>query len=646
VCGVAGIFSTSSRSRRKDLEASLRSLRHRGPDDSGYAEISAAGGFLTLGQTRLAIIDLTEGGHQPSSTEDGRLTLVFNGEIYNYREIRNELHQLGYAFRSESDTEVLLHAWNEWGVDSLLRLVGMFSFAVFDAHSQVLTLVRDGFGVKPLYYTVSGTQLAFASETEALTQLCEERPTVDDRVMRNFLSWGVYDNGEDTFFDGVRRLRPGHLARFDLSSGSAVIPKIEQWWFPSIEETWSGSFLDASEKLRDLFLESVKLHLRSDVPIGFALSGGVDSSAVVCAARFLEPTMELHTFSFIAPGTALNEEPWADIVNDHVAAIPHKIQLGSENLMADLDDMIHAQGEPFGSLSIYAQYGVYRRVRKSGITVALDGQGADELFAGYNGYIESRLHSLVEQGRRSDAENLISRWSRWPARDVRGAESAFRSYTAPSVVKKTKRHLEGVIRRNAPSGLRKLVRHLRPVASPSPSHMWLAPSGLDEPHPPSRIDEDEHGRRLVASLRAELTQGLDDLLRHGDRNSMRWSVESRVPFLTTAIANFALSLPEEYLLSRDGETKHIFRHAMRGIVPDAILDRRDKVGFQPPESALMRGLGRDKVSSWLDDLELLPMVDVDAAKAGILKQMDMDSEVSRDAWRFLNAARWARLFAG
>ena len=383
----------------------------------------------------------------------------------------------------------------------------------------------------------------------------------------------------------------------------------------------------AAAELRARFLDNIRLHLRSDVPLGAALSGGLDTSAVVCAMRHVEPDLPIHTFTYVARGSPLDEEAWADRINRHVGAVPHKVSVTPEELADDIDDMLRAQGEPFGSTSIYAQYRVYRLAREAGVTVTLDGQGADELLAGYIGYPGQRLHSLLDGWRVLDAARFLSGWSKWPDRSVRHAVLALGSEYCPNVLR----------------------GRLLPMLGRSSEPAWLDAGNLREQgvacNRPSRRDprQDLPGRRLAATLRdCLISRGLPALLRHGDRNSMRWSLESRVPFLTTDMAEFVLGLPERYLISPQGETKHLFRAAMRGIVPDAVLDRRDKVGFATPELDWFRVL-RPKLADWLDGAAAVPFLDEQACRAEVAAIVDGRRRFSWQAWRLINFCRWVQV---
>ncbi|MGE4550811.1 MAG: asparagine synthase (glutamine-hydrolyzing), partial [Opitutales bacterium] len=415
MCGIFGMFCQEQAMDFEPLlDKVLAALKHRGPDDQGMEQIHSSEGSLGLGHTRLSIIDLSAGGRQPMRSSDERFTLVFNGEIYNYRELRDELRAQGQEFRTESDSEVLLVCWSFWGKSCLKRLRGMFAFAIHDKRDDTVTCARDAFGIKPFYYHCGPKGFSFASELPALLILLQEQPALNLQLVHDYLVYGAYDDREATFHEGVRHLAPGHMLTFHLSKPSTA--EIERWWFPGIEERTDLSLEEAAERLREKFLLNVRLHLRSDVPLGVALSGGLDSSALVCAMRHLEPDLPINTFSFVARDTPADEERWVDEINRQVGAMPHKIFVDPEELADDLDDMIRAQGEPFGSTSIYAQYRVFRLAKEHGTTVLLEGQGADELLGGYHGYSQARIRSLLERGEYGALLSFLKGWSEWPGR--------------------------------------------------------------------------------------------------------------------------------------------------------------------------------------------------------------------------------------
>lgn len=630
MCGIVGSFSASS---PEDIaaraRAALRALAHRGPDDEGLELLDIANGVLALGHRRLSIIDLTSAGHQPMRSADGRYVMIFNGEIYNYRELRDELRSLGHEFRSDSDSEVLLASWIHWGADCLPKLVGMFAFVLLDRSARTLTLARDPFGIKPLFYRFERGAIHFSSELPAMAKLGASAPRQNVRSVYDYLVHGRYDDEAETFLEGVCRLPPSHLLVVDLAdvvdhaSGAAARPEPApvRWWWPSIAERTDLSFNQAAEQLREMFLASVRLHLRSDVPVGAALSGGIDSSAVVCAMRHLEPDMPIHTFSFAAADPALNEEKWIDLVNETVGAIPHKVRLRSDCFAKDIFDVVAAQGEPFGTTSIYAQYEVFREASACGIKVILNGQGADETVGGYEGYPSFILRTLVEQGRWGQALSFARTWRK---RFGHGPRAMLRTLGSTLLRDELKKGL------TASLSERRLADCL--LAKSGPCERTATSKKASTP--------DGYRRRLSQTLRDELViSRLPRLLRYDDRNSMRWSIESRVPFLTIPLAEFLLSLPEDYLVSPSAETKRLFRHAMRGIVPDAVLDRSDKIGFDVPERALVAGAW-PSIRARIEAGNGACVLDRQKAIDRIDAIFEASSGYDQTAWRMINLMVW------
>lgn len=633
MCGIFGIYATQAPAEfEQRIDLTMRSILHRGPDEQMIEQYSVADGTLVFGHARLSIIDLSPGGSQPKQSDDGRFTLIFNGEIYNYRELRQELQSMGYSFHTNSDTEVLLVCWKVWGDQILSKLCGMFAFSILDRQDQTLTCVRDAFGIKPFFYRVDAQGFMFASEITALLKLSPVKPQLNYQRAYDYLANDSYDDNHETFLAGVYQLLPGHLLKLDLKelsnavkegkTGSFSVDSLP-WWQPKITERTDLNFEQAAEQLREMFLTNVRLHLRSDVPLGAALSGGIDSSAVVCAIRKQEPDLPIQTFSYVAKGSSVDEEGWIDLVNAHVGAISHKVIVDPQDLARDIDDLILAQGEPFGGTSIYAQYRVFKLAKEHGIIVTLDGQGADELLAGYHGYPEARMLSLLERGEMRELVRFVQGWSQWPGRSLPvGVRSAVKQFLPKNMVRTMQR------RKNASS------------------LTWLDSNAMQDMGVKVFNDmdiEDAHGRRLADALRAALKgKGLAALLRHGDRNSMRWSIESRVPFLTQDMAEFVLTLPEHYLISTQGETKHIFRAAMRGIVPDVILDRKDKIGFATPEHDLLKMLG-GRALNWTEGAENVPFLRPDVMRDLLQKVIAGALPFQLQYWRLLNFCRWLSL---
>lgn len=581
MCGIVGAYwHLPPEQAVEALKVSLRQMKRRGPDGEGLDLLDVGGGLLGLGHTRLSIIDPTPAGRQPMTSRDGLLTIVFNGEIYNYVELREQLRSAGSEFSTESDTEVLLEAWRLWGTSSLRKLIGMFAFAVFDRRTKCLTCVRDPYGIKPLFYWEDSSRFLFSSEQRPLWTLMPGKPQPNWQRCYDYLVPGDFDSAAQTFVEGVRHLRPGHLLTASIGHLGRSVTR--RWWAPSSQESWRGTYSQAVSAIRNCFLDSMRLHMRSDVPVGAALSGGVDSSAVVCAMRRLQPRRKIHTFSFVARNQSTTEERWVDMVNSHVRAVSHKIVISARELAEDLDDLVAAQAEPFGSPAVYGQYRVFKRARETGIVVTLDGQGADELLAGYIGYPGYRLLSLLEEGRPLAAIRFARQWGRWPNRAEGVAWSQLREL------------LTGGEGRHVPP--LKLRRQSEP---PWIDSRFCRASEIERWTPESPLARSSSRRRVAGAQCDALTRmGLGSLLRHADRAAMRFSVESRVPFLTVPMADLLLGMPEEYLISERGETKSIFRVAMRGLVPQPVLARRDKIGFGTPNRAWLLELA-DVARRWL-----------------------------------------------
>lgn len=617
MCGIAGFLGGAVGS----AQVPLASLAHRGPDDAGWISHSSHAAprpfHAVLLHRRLAILDLSAAGHQPMASADGAHTIVFNGEIYNYRELRAELERAGRTFRTQTDTEVLLNAYIHWGPACLRRLIGMFAFAVRDERRRLLFLARDFFGMKPLYYVRTSGGLAFASEIKALLDWLPLKRTVNPQRLYEYLRFDCTDHGGDTLWSEIRQLPAAHYLKVPLEApdqGEAV-----RYWDLPTGDTLDISFDEAARRVREMFLRNIRLHLRSDVPVGAALSGGIDSSAIVAAMRVVEPALEIHAFSYIADDPALSEERWVDLVGGQARAIVHKIHPRPGELIGDLDRLIYTQDEPFGSTSMYAQYCVFRAARQSGIKVMLDGQGSDEMLAGYGRYVPARLSTLLRGGR------WIPAW-----RLARCASQA------PGVRAQLKLWLQA-------------GRLVLPAAAQHLLGRWLMPAWLNADWFARRgvaLDPARHGVGLRDELRQTVgVTSLPQLLRYEDRNSMASSIESRLPFLTPDLAEFLLSLPEDHILGRDGLTKRVFRQAMRGIVPDAILDRRDKIGFATPEQRWLKTL-RPWVEATLASERARSIGALDAPallrdwQAVLAGRAKFDFRV----WRWVNLIRWAERF--
>jgi asparagine synthase (glutamine-hydrolysing) len=623
MCGFVGNFSlNSANSNRVNILAAMDTLEHRGPDAEGFISEQFGVGHMLLGFRRLAIQDTSTKSNQPQSSKDGRFEIMFNGEIYNYIELRSELSKLGFQFETNGDTEVLLNSWQAWGEASLKKVIGMFAFVVIDRLKSDVTCVRDPFGIKPFFYSHANSNFTFASEVQAIRTATASKFSMNSKIAQRYLLTGDYDQDSDTFFEGIHSLKPGHLIKFNFDSNN---PRFEQskWWTSPTKDLSELSFEDSVDLLRKEFLSSVDLHLRSDVKIATALSGGLDSSAIVSAIRHLHPTVEIETFSFVANSPRIDESYWIDRVNRASGAKQHLVHVCKEDFYQDLDDLIFSQGEPFGSTGIYAQYRVFKAAKKNGVTVMLDGQGSDELFAGYFGYPENRLRSLIERREIVGAIDFASQWSKYPDRSL---GQLLRSYAKDSRT----------------PGISSLIRKIR--SSSAVPNFYLGDHAVAFNFFELDKWDSLRGNRLTQRLLTEQSVGvLPRLLRHADRNSMRWSIESRVPFLTPGLSSLGLSVPENFLVNQKGVTKHLLREALRGLVPDEVIDRKDKIGFETPQREWLQGLIEHK-SDIFSGIEAIEFLHPQKTKSFFETVNFNDVHQSSLFWRTYNLVRWHQLF--
>jgi asparagine synthase (glutamine-hydrolysing) len=602
VCGIGGIVGGGPPSIAS-LERMAVEMAHRGPDGQGTWTDEIAG----LAFRRLAIIDLDERSNQPMHL--GPLHLVFNGEIYNYIELRDELRGLGHAFHTEGDGEVLLHAWAQWGEGALDRFNGMFAFGIWDDAAAALTFATDPFAEKPLFYHRGGERLSFASDVRALRASDPAIGRPDAVALRDYLALGAMPALPATFFADVQRLPAAHLARFRAGSF-----ELARYWSPGEIDVPSTPGAAATE-LGELLRDSVRLRLRSDVPVGTSLSGGVDSSAIVSCCARLAGDHSRHAFTAAFDGFERDEWRYASEVAAAAGVqVHHAVRPTIDELLRDIERLVYDQEEPFGSTSIYAQWRVMAAAREAGITVMLDGQGADELFGGYAG---SDGWALASMGWRAALSGV--------AHDRRLA--------APLAVAVGAQH--------APHAL--VARYRLRGASPYVTAGAAREAASERDAEPTWVPGGSPLRRALLAQSFRLS--LPVLLRYADRNSMAHSVELRLPFLDRRVAEFALSLPPS-LLYRDGYRKQVLRDAVRSEVPAAVLDRRDKVGYETPEDQWFGSeAGRARIAEILLDRD---------ARAGAhyepgAIERDVAAGSWRDVhavWRAVNAELWLRAFSG
>lgn len=566
MCGIAGILTFNG---QQVLTSQLKKmgdiLSHRGPDGEGFwlnASLS-----MGMAHRRLSIIDLSERAAQPMHYLN-RYSIVFNGEIYNYIELRNELKKYGYSFTTESDTEVLLAAFDKYGVKMPEYLDGMFSIAIWDEQERKLFCVRDRFGEKPFYfYHKNNERFVFASEMKALFGIGIEKRH-NRHMVYNFLAHHIEENPFDrteTFFENVFSLEPAHYLLIDHDG---VVIK-EEYWRLEIKRDESITFDEAASKFRELFDLSIKRRLRSDVPVGSSLSGGIDSSAVVCSLfKFNEQkAFSQNTFSARFYDPSKDEGSYMKMVIDSTAVTPHEVWIDERVLVDDLDKICYYQEEPFGSASILAQWKVMQLAKDENVTVLLDGQGADEVMGGYVHFFRPYFMELYLHNSKLLHKELAS------YKELRGKDFDINLRFKLDTLFPNLMQFSGAIKRKIinPSYFKFISKHLL--------HLYK-----NEPQPFTQF------RTLNESLLHATTEyGLDRLLRFADRNAMAHSREVRLPFLFHELVEFMFTLPSSYKI-KDGWTKYILRKSVENRLPMEIAWRVAKLGYEVPQDKWMEHL--------------------------------------------------------
>ncbi len=572
MCGIAGVLRLPGANTvgAPELAAMVTAVAHRGPDGEGLAFLGDAGGGegaadalverrgddawrVGLGHRRLSILDLSESGRQPMQLAGEPLWICFNGEIYNYLELRAELIARGRAFRSGSDTEVILAAYAEWGTAAFARLRGMWGLILIDGRRRVALISRDRLGIKPLYLRRWSDRVALGSEIKQLLALPGGRAPADEGALAEYLATG-YEDTRRTFFAGVESLAAGTYAEIALDTLAMSSPT--PYWHPEDVPVPVHDPREAAERLRAVLAESTRIHLRRDVPVGCALSGGLDSSAVVAVVDQLRrgevAPAPLHTFTASFPGEAIDERRYVDDVLRVVRATPHFVSPEPDALLAELDRFTFIHDEPVGSASQYAGWCVARLTRAQGVPVTLNGQGGDEVLSGY---WQSYFVGLQDLARQRRPRALLG-------------------------------HLLGAL---APGGNPELVRQI-PVMGRRYLERRRATGG--------RVGEVLDMRPAARRVYEIRSQYLPRLLKWDDRNFMAFSVEGRYPFLDHVLIETVLGFAPSVLHAR-GWTKEPLRRGMADLLPPSIARRRSKLGFETPQGRWLRGALRRPLEQWL-----------------------------------------------
>lgn len=603
MCGICGLYSDKPVLHEK-IRAMTNLLKHRGPDDEGILIEKNVG----LGHRRLSIIDLSSHGHQPMSTNDKKFWITYNGEIYNYIELREELKQKGYVFESDSDTEVILYSYKEWGYSCVKKFNGMWAFVVWDKEKDLFFCSRDRLGVKPFYYYFDGEIFVFASEIKPLLDFLSERK-INENLIFDFLKVGILEHTDETFFKGIKKLLPAHNLVFKNRK-----IEISKYWDFSVLHEYKNNIDDAdySERFRALFVDAVRLRLRSDVSVGSCLSGGLDSSSIVCVmADLLRQTGfenikdKLKTFSACFNEKKVDERQYIENVISHTTCEKNYIFPTPSGFLEELDDLLDHQEEPFAGASMYSQRCVFKKAASENIKVLLDGQGGDELLLGYRKfYIMYFIHLFKEKKMFKLLQEIIP-------------------FLLSFEILRTMEFKTG-------------FRYLKKLSKTLSIDDFFKKSG----------SKFQFSSNYFDLIKEDTTQNsLPALLRYEDKNSMTYAIETRLPFLDYRVVELVSSMPLSQKLRR-GWTKYVLRNAMDGILPSEIKKRKSKLGFSVPEEKWMRNEFKDVIQDTFNNADFLPeYVNMDILLAGFNKFLNKKGLLPGSFFfRFFILEKWAKKF--
>jgi asparagine synthase (glutamine-hydrolysing) len=613
----------------------IQVVAHRGPDGSGWQTFHSNAGPIAIGHRRLAIIDTSGAGIQPMVYQADRYHLVFNGEIYNYLELREELKALGHTFSTQSDSEVLLAAFAEWDRACLNRLIGMFAFVIWDNVAHRMFVARDRFGIKPLYVFAGKEGIAFASEIKQLLGLRGQTGRMNLARVHDFLAFGLSDHSSETMFEGIAQLQPGCFITIDATCAWNGSYQSNRWYAIPEPVNLDLSEEDAAAYFQELLTTSVRMHLRSDVPVGSCLSGGLDSSSIVCLmADLLRAEHEkarTHTVSACFEVKAVDERRFMDAVVSQTDALPHYTFPSADDVLQSAQEITWHQDEPFGSTSIFSQWCVFKEAKRCGIKVMLDGQGADEQLAGYHSAFRYHAAGLVRRGQ------LLQL--------VRTIAERQRAHGVSAVVQLI--HLLGTL---AP----KAVRRYTTMHRASRGHSgWLnseALAGFDWCQDGISIASLSNGLPQATDISTlclvqTFASNLQMLLHWEDRNSMAHSIEARVPFLDHRLVEFSLALGNHHKIV-GADTKRVLRQAMAGVLPGIVRERRDKIGFATPEETWFRGPLKGAIVEGVEStLKRFPqLLNVEGTRQHVARMLNGQTTMDFSLWRIVNVGIWGERF--
>jgi asparagine synthase (glutamine-hydrolysing) len=586
---------------------------------------------VALGHRRLSIIDLSTYGHLPMSYNNGRYWITFNGEIYNYKQLKDELILLGHSFISKTDTEVILAAYIQWGASCLQKFNGMWAFSIYDCITKEIFLSRDRFGIKPLYYWVSPQQaFCFASEIKQFTFLPDWQAVLNGQRGYDYLVYNMTDFTDETMFKGVYHIPPGHYYKAAVNNIQFTKQgKIAttQWYLPTYSG-YNGSFEQAAKTFETHFKNSVKEHLISDVPVGSALSGGLDSSAIVCEINNLlkeEGKADIQkTFSYCSSDSRYNEKKWIDEVTKVTKVDAHFVTLNGNEVFEKTEELIWFNDEPTQSQSVLASYQVYQSAKNNNVKALINGQGADEYLSGYGAFNIFRRVQLLKKLKFKKLHAEIKYATSSTNGSTIGAYFELFYFLAPNFIKRFCSN--------------NTANHKQLVATISVSNLKAK-----NQHPYDSIPYESKSIFDIA-YKQLLYDPLQKYLRFEDRMSMANSIEARVPFLDHRLVDFATQLPADYLDSK-GELKKIMLHGLKNILPDAILNRKDKIGFITSEENWVRKEFSKEFRSMLQEsINASSGIIKPEALAYFDKLVAGTIPFTYNYWRFIQFGLWMKKF--
>ncbi len=617
MCGINGIINFNHKKVDKSqIHKMMQKLKHRGPDDQGIFINNNVG----FGFVRLSIIDLSKAGHQPMFDKTGRFMIIHNGEVYNYIELRKKLINKGYTFISNTDTEVILYSFIEWGENCFNKFNGMWAFCIYDLKRKKIFISRDRFGIKPFYYYIDHNSMIFSSEIKPIISITDKKSLPNYQSIFDYLVYNRTDYSNKTFFKNIQKLEHGHSLTINLNNsgsvkaGEQLIKK--QWYNLKEKVTESDPFLDAIE-YKEMFSSAINFRLRSDVPIGVCFSGGIDSTSIVSILLKDYKMKDLNTFSAVYNKGQRGDE--SAYINEYRKLIKnmYSINPNSNSFINDMSNFIKIHTEPVPSTSIYAQYKVMQLAKKY-VVVTLDGQGADESLAGYHYFFGYNFLEMLK--------NLsLMKFSNEMINYLTNHKSLYALKTLAFFILPNK--VKTSIKVNQKGYLKnKFINAYR--------------------NDSLIVDNLYNANSLQESLLNHFEYKMEHLLKWEDLNSMSFSLESRVPFLDHRLVEKTLAMPSD-LLIQNGTTKSILRQAMKGIVTEKIRLRQDKIGFESPEDEWFReNYFYDYILNIINSESFKDRNIINPSKARSIlnKHMNKTTQASGELWKMINLELWFREF--